>query len=58
MTVALLRHMATRPDFAVYERALPILGVDGTIAERCGGGQPGPRKSPSQERHALLGELA
>jgi len=32
VTVALLRHMATRPDFAVYERALPILGVDGTIA--------------------------
>ncbi len=32
VTVALLRHMATRPDFAVYERALPVLGVDGTIA--------------------------
>jgi D-alanyl-D-alanine carboxypeptidase/D-alanyl-D-alanine-endopeptidase (penicillin-binding protein 4) len=30
--VELLRHMATRPDFAVYEAALPVLGVDGTLA--------------------------
>ncbi len=30
-TVQLLRYMATRPDFAVYEAALPILGVDGTL---------------------------
>jgi D-alanyl-D-alanine carboxypeptidase/D-alanyl-D-alanine-endopeptidase (penicillin-binding protein 4) len=30
--VALLRYIATRPDFAVFERGLPILGVDGTIA--------------------------
>jgi D-alanyl-D-alanine carboxypeptidase/D-alanyl-D-alanine-endopeptidase (penicillin-binding protein 4) len=27
--------MATRPDFAAYERALPILGVDGTLARSC-----------------------
>jgi D-alanyl-D-alanine carboxypeptidase/D-alanyl-D-alanine-endopeptidase (penicillin-binding protein 4) len=32
-TVQLLRHLATRPDFAVYERALPVLGVDGTLAQ-------------------------
>jgi D-alanyl-D-alanine carboxypeptidase/D-alanyl-D-alanine-endopeptidase (penicillin-binding protein 4) len=32
-TVQLLRHMPTRPDFAVYEAALPILGVDGTLAD-------------------------
>jgi len=31
-TVALLRHMATRPDFEVYRQALPTLGVDGTLA--------------------------
>ena len=31
--VQLLRHMATRPDFAAYERALPSLGVDGTLAK-------------------------
>jgi D-alanyl-D-alanine carboxypeptidase/D-alanyl-D-alanine-endopeptidase (penicillin-binding protein 4) len=31
-TVQLLRYMATRPDFAAYETALPILGVDGTLA--------------------------
>ena len=33
MNVALLRYMSTRPDFATYERALPILGVDGTLAD-------------------------
>jgi serine-type D-Ala-D-Ala carboxypeptidase/endopeptidase (penicillin-binding protein 4) len=32
-TVQLLRHMASRPDFFVYEQALPILGVDGTLAK-------------------------
>ncbi len=32
-TVALLRYMSTRRDFAAYEQALPILGVDGTLAE-------------------------
>lgn len=31
-TVQLLRHMRTRPDFEVYKTALPILGVDGTLA--------------------------
>jgi D-alanyl-D-alanine carboxypeptidase/D-alanyl-D-alanine-endopeptidase (penicillin-binding protein 4) len=31
-TVQLLRYMATRPDFAVYRDALPILGEDGTLA--------------------------
>ncbi len=28
----LLRSMATRPDFAQFERALPVLGQDGTLA--------------------------
>lgn len=32
-TVQLLRHMATRSDFFIFERALPILGVDGTLAK-------------------------
>jgi D-alanyl-D-alanine carboxypeptidase/D-alanyl-D-alanine-endopeptidase (penicillin-binding protein 4) len=31
-TVSLLRAMAKRPDFPVYRNALPILGVDGTLA--------------------------
>jgi D-alanyl-D-alanine carboxypeptidase/D-alanyl-D-alanine-endopeptidase (penicillin-binding protein 4) len=31
--VQLLKHMAQRSDFSVYERALPILGVDGTLAQ-------------------------
>jgi D-alanyl-D-alanine carboxypeptidase/D-alanyl-D-alanine-endopeptidase (penicillin-binding protein 4) len=33
MTVALLRYTAKRPDFPAFERGLPILGVDGTLAD-------------------------
>lgn len=33
VTVQLLRAMERRPDFAVYRSALPILGVDGTLAD-------------------------
>lgn len=33
VTVQLLKHMATRSDFEVYHRSLPILGVDGTLAK-------------------------
>jgi D-alanyl-D-alanine carboxypeptidase/D-alanyl-D-alanine-endopeptidase (penicillin-binding protein 4) len=33
MTIALLRYAAKRPDFPAFERALPILGVDGTLAD-------------------------
>lgn len=32
-TVALLRAMAARPDFAAYDAALPVLGRDGTLAK-------------------------
>lgn len=32
-TVALLRHMSTRPDFAAFRAALPVLGVDGTLSD-------------------------
>lgn len=32
-TVALLRYMATRDDLVVYREALPVLGVDGTLAK-------------------------
>lgn len=39
-TVALLRHMATRSDFEVYRRALPTLGVDGTLASVVGSDSP------------------
>lgn len=31
--VQLLRYMSTRPDFESYRRALPRLGVDGTLAK-------------------------
>jgi D-alanyl-D-alanine carboxypeptidase/D-alanyl-D-alanine-endopeptidase (penicillin-binding protein 4) len=30
--VLLLRHMRGRPDFSVYRRSMPVLGVDGTLA--------------------------
>ncbi|HTU23543.1 MAG TPA: D-alanyl-D-alanine carboxypeptidase/D-alanyl-D-alanine-endopeptidase [Gemmataceae bacterium] len=33
VTVQLLRAMACRPDFPVYRRALPVLGVDGTLGD-------------------------
>jgi len=39
-TVQLLRHMAGRPDFFVYEHALPILGVDGTLAKAVAANSP------------------
>ncbi len=39
-TVKLLRHMATRPDFAAYESALPVLGVDGTLASSVNADSP------------------
>jgi D-alanyl-D-alanine carboxypeptidase/D-alanyl-D-alanine-endopeptidase (penicillin-binding protein 4) len=32
-TVALLRAMSARPDFAAYDAALPVLGRDGTLAK-------------------------
>jgi D-alanyl-D-alanine carboxypeptidase/D-alanyl-D-alanine-endopeptidase (penicillin-binding protein 4) len=39
-TIQLLRHMATRSDAAAYHAALPILGVDGTLAESVGPDSP------------------
>ena len=44
VTVQLLGYMATRPDFAVYSDALPILGEDGTLATSV------PKESPARER--------
>ena len=32
-TVQLLQHLATRKDFAAFEQALPVMGVDGTLAK-------------------------
>jgi len=34
MTLAILRNLSERPDFAEYENALPIMGVDGTLRSR------------------------
>ncbi len=39
-TVQLLQHMAGRPDFSVYAAALPVLGVDGTLASSVGPESP------------------
>ncbi|HWE38966.1 MAG TPA: D-alanyl-D-alanine carboxypeptidase/D-alanyl-D-alanine-endopeptidase [Isosphaeraceae bacterium] len=39
-TVALLRAMARRPDFAAFEAALPVLGRDGTLAKAVGPDSP------------------
>ncbi|MFM7073675.1 MAG: D-alanyl-D-alanine carboxypeptidase/D-alanyl-D-alanine-endopeptidase [Planctomycetota bacterium] len=39
-TVQLLRHMRGRPDFTVYRRAMPVLGVDGTLASSVAAGSP------------------
>jgi D-alanyl-D-alanine carboxypeptidase/D-alanyl-D-alanine-endopeptidase (penicillin-binding protein 4) len=39
-TVALLRAMSARPDFASYEAALPVLGRDGTLARAVGHDSP------------------
>jgi D-alanyl-D-alanine carboxypeptidase/D-alanyl-D-alanine-endopeptidase (penicillin-binding protein 4) len=44
--VCLLRHMATRSDFSAYQRALPILGVDGTLAASVG------KESPARGKFA------
>lgn len=38
--VALLRGMSKHKSFAAYERALPVLGVDGTLAEAVEKGSP------------------
>lgn len=39
-TVALLAALAHRADFARFERALPVLGVDGTLATAVGADSP------------------
>ncbi len=38
--VQLLRKMALRPDFPVYRAALPVLGVDGTLAHAVASDSP------------------
>lgn len=39
-TVQLLRAMASRPDYEIYLRAMPILGVDGTLAQSVDANSP------------------
>jgi D-alanyl-D-alanine carboxypeptidase/D-alanyl-D-alanine-endopeptidase (penicillin-binding protein 4) len=39
-TVQLLKAMAKRPDFAALKSALPVLGVDGTLADVVGADSP------------------
>ncbi len=52
-TVTLLRYMTTRPDFDVYHRALPSLGVDGTLATVVSAGS-----SARGQIHAKTGTLS
>jgi D-alanyl-D-alanine carboxypeptidase/D-alanyl-D-alanine-endopeptidase (penicillin-binding protein 4) len=51
-TVQLLRYMATRRDFDVYHAAMPILGVDGTLATHAKSDSPAKGKV-----HAKTGTL-
>ena len=39
-TVTLLRAMATRPEFAAFDSALPVLGRDGTLAKSVAADSP------------------
>jgi D-alanyl-D-alanine carboxypeptidase/D-alanyl-D-alanine-endopeptidase (penicillin-binding protein 4) len=39
-TVQLLRGLAKRPDYKAFEAALPVLGVDGTLADTVGRNSP------------------
>jgi D-alanyl-D-alanine carboxypeptidase/D-alanyl-D-alanine-endopeptidase (penicillin-binding protein 4) len=39
-TVQLLRALAKRPDFKLFEAALPVLGVDGTLVDAVGRASP------------------
>ena len=39
-TVTLLRAMTTRPEFAAYDAALPVLGRDGTLAKAVAADSP------------------
>ena len=41
----LLKYMATRPDFEAYRKALPRLGVDGTLAKAVGPESPAKDKA-------------
>ena len=53
----LLRYMATRPDFAVYSGALPILGVDGTEVDTVGPTSPVKGKAAAKSGTTGAGEL-
>jgi D-alanyl-D-alanine carboxypeptidase/D-alanyl-D-alanine-endopeptidase (penicillin-binding protein 4) len=51
-TVQLLRALAKRPDYPVFRAALPVLGVDGTLADAV------PKDSPARGKaHAKTGTL-
>lgn len=47
-TVELLRYMSARPDFDVYQRALPVLGVDGTLHTAVGEDSPAKGKAQAK----------
>src|SRR5262249_50721561 len=52
-TVHLLRALRKRPEYPVFDRALPVLGVDGTLAKSV------PPESPAKGKvHAKTGTLS
>ncbi len=53
----LLRMMAGRRDFAVYKRALPILGVDGTLATAVDADSPARGKAFAKTGTLYWGDL-
>ena len=54
---ALLRAMATRPDFPAYFNALPILGVDGSEKDTVPASSPVAGKAAAKSGTTIAGDL-
>ena len=50
-TVKLLQEMAKRPDWPIFKAALPVLGVDGTLADAVAREQSGAGQGLRQDRN-------
>jgi D-alanyl-D-alanine carboxypeptidase/D-alanyl-D-alanine-endopeptidase (penicillin-binding protein 4) len=56
-TVQLLQAMSKRPDYGVYRDALPVLGVDGTLAEAVAADSPARGKVQAKTGTLFWGDL-
>jgi D-alanyl-D-alanine carboxypeptidase/D-alanyl-D-alanine-endopeptidase (penicillin-binding protein 4) len=56
-TVQLLQGMAKRPDFAAYRASLPVLGVDGTLAEAVPSDSPVKGKVQAKTGTLMYGDV-